>query len=208
MRHPIAAFALFCLVAPPIAAASETYVTEVEVGGVQRSIVVGKPNRGALIFGMQLPESGADHFTWDFPRRKLPNRGWRRWGADTAIARTLAVLAELRAASPQAPRVGIADLSRPGGGPFGRRFGGLGHASHQNGLDVDVLYPRRDRRERAAGKPRLVDRRLAQDLVDRFIRAGARFVFVGRRVKLVGPKRVVQRLPHHEDHLHVRWPPR
>ena len=42
---------------------------------------------------------------------------------------------------------------------FGRRFGGLGHASHQNGLDVDVYYPRIDGRELRAlhagpGRPR------------------------------------------------------
>ena len=49
-----------------------------------------------------------------------------------------------RAANPGAPRVGVADLSRPKGGVFDRRYGGDGHASHQNGLDIDILYPRKD----------------------------------------------------------------
>jgi murein endopeptidase len=106
-----------------------------------------------------------------------------------------------------APRVGIADLSRPHGGTFGARFGGLGHASHQNGLDADVLYPRTDRRELRAYAPRLVDRALAQDLVDRFVAAGARYVFVGPRFGLRGRRGVVQQLVHHDDHLHVRISP-
>ena len=45
------------------------------------------------------------------------------------------------------------DLSRTHGGKFGRNFGGLGHASHQNGLDADILYPRKDGTERARPSP-------------------------------------------------------
>ena len=59
----------------------------------------------------------------------------------------LRVLDEYAAANPEAPRVGIGDLSRPNGGVFDERFGGRGHASHQNGLDVDVYYPRLDGQE-------------------------------------------------------------
>jgi hypothetical protein len=77
----------------------------------------------------------------------------------------LAAVARYREAHPEAPRVGIGDLSRPNGGVFDERYGGLGHASHQNGLDVDVYYPRADGTERRAYKPALVDRRLAQALV-------------------------------------------
>ncbi len=100
----------------------------------------------------------------------------------------------------------VGDLSRPQGGVFDRRYGGLGHASHQNGLDVDVYYPRRDGLPLAPVRPGQVDRRLAQDLVDRFVAAGAEKVFVGPRLGLRGPRRVVQRLVHHNDHLHVRIP--
>jgi murein endopeptidase len=115
------------------------------------------------------------------------------------------VISEYRAANPGAPRVGIADLSRPHGGDFGKRFGGLGHASHQNGIDVDILYPRRDLLELRPSKVTQIDRSLAQDLVDRFVAAGAEFVFVGPRTKLTGPKKVVQPLVFHDDHLHVRF---
>jgi len=156
--------------------------------------------------GVQLPDEGRDFFTWDPINRMSPNREWRRWGTDRLVRTVLDVLAAYRTANPDAPRVGIGDLSRPHGGHFGREFGGLGHVSHQNGLDVDVYYPRRDRREREARSPAMVDQRLSQDLVDRFVAAGARYVFTGPRLSLRGPRRIVQELAHHDDHLHVRLP--
>ena len=171
------------------------------------SIAVGETNDGALIYGVRLAAAGKNFFTWDPVRRRVPNRPWRRWTADGTLAIILRVLARFRAAHPGTPRIGIADLSRPQGGKFGRRFGGLGHASHQNGLDADVLYPRTDRRERWAKHPSQINRSLAQDLVRRFVRAGAEYVFVGPRTGLKGPKRIVQRLVHHDDHMHVRFPP-
>ena len=121
---------------------------------------------------------------------------------------TLKVIRDYRAAHPGAPRVGVGDLSRPRGGDFGPRFGLPGHVSHQNGLDVDVYYPRKDRRERPPRTAAQVDRRLAQDLVDRFVRAGASVVFVGPNVRLTGPPEIVQVLAHHDNHLHLRIPRR
>jgi murein endopeptidase len=118
----------------------------------------------------------------------------------------LRVTREYRAANPDAPRVGIGDLSRPAGGRFGREFGGLGHGSHQNGLDVDVWYPRLDGLERRPLRASQVDRRLAQDLLDRFVEAGAETVYAGPSLRLRGPRRIVVPLVHHDDHLHVRIP--
>ena len=117
----------------------------------------------------------------------------------------LVVLGEFAAAHPDAPRIGVGDLSRPHGGDFGPRYGLPGHVSHQNGLDADVYYPRLDRRERAPLRPAQIDRRLAQDLVDRFVAAGAIRVFVGPSTGLRGPPSVVQALAHHDNHLHVRF---
>jgi murein endopeptidase len=76
--------------------------------------------------------------------------------------------------------------------------------SHQNGLDVDVYYPRLDERERAPLRIEQVDLRLAQRLVDLFVRAGAARVFVGPNTGLHGPPGVVQVLAGHDNHLHVR----
>jgi murein endopeptidase len=206
-----AVVALTVLLASAAAAAGadpgvETGTEQGEIAA-HRSIAAGLPYDGALFYGLKLPPEGEDHFTWDPVLNRKPNRPWRRWTADGTLAIVLGVLARFRDAHPAAPRVGIADLSRPRGGKFGRRYGGLGHASHQNGLDADILYPRSDGRERRAARPALIDDALAQDLVRRFVRAGAEFVFVGPRTGLRGPKRIVQVLVHHDDHMHVRFPP-
>jgi len=159
---------------------------------------------GRLRRGVQLPAEGIDWFTWDPVLKRSPNREWRRWGTDRLVHTILDVLAAYRLANPFAPRVGIGDLSRRHGGDFGARFGGLGHASHQNGLDVDVYYPRTDGLERRAYLPSQVDRALSQQLVDRFVAAGARTVYTGPSLRLHGPRKVVAALVHHDDHLHVR----
>jgi murein endopeptidase len=171
-----------------------------------RSRALGKPWRGRLVDGTQLPAYGVGYMTWDGVLHRVPNRDWRRWATTTLVTLVERVSAEFQAAHPGAPLVLVGDLSRPQGGAFDRRYGGLGHASHQNGLDVDVYYPRRDGLPLAPIRLGQVDRRLAQDLVDRFVAAGAEKVFVGPRVGLRGPRRVVQRLVHHDDHLHVRIP--
>jgi murein endopeptidase len=160
--------------------------------------------RGQLVAGVRLAAEGTTFFTWDPIRKRSPNRPWRRWGTDRLVGTLLTVLDEFAAAHPGAPRIGVGDLSRPNGGDFGPRYGRPGHVSHQNGLDADLYYPRRDRRERAPRSPAQIDRALAQDLVDRFVRAGAVKVFVGPRTGLRGDPSIVQALRHHDNHLHVR----
>jgi murein endopeptidase len=173
----------------------------------RQSVPVGLWWAGKLRRGVQLPAEGPDWFTWDPVLKRRPGRGWRRWGTDRLVRTLVDVLREYRLANPFAPRVGIGDLSRRHGGDFGVRFGGLGHMSHQNGLDADVYYPRADGLARRPYKSSQVDRALAQDLVDRFVAAGARTVYVGPSLGLKGPRRVVEPLVHHDDHLHVRLNP-
>jgi murein endopeptidase len=170
------------------------------------SRAIGLPWWGRLSRGVLLPAEGPDWFTWDPVLNRKPDRPWRRYGTDALVRTVLHVVREYRAANPDVPRVGIGDLSRPRGGPFGRAYGGLGHASHQNGLDVDVWYPRLDGLERRPMRPSQVDRALAQDLVDRFADAGAEVIYVGPSLRLRGPRRVVRLLAHHDDHLHIRIP--
>jgi murein endopeptidase len=99
----------------------------------------------------------------------------------------------------------VGDFSLPTGGPFGREYGGPGHSSHQNGLDVDVYYPRIDQAETVVGTRFEANFVVSQELVERFVAAGAYRVFVGRRTPLRGPTPTVQRLALHENHLHVRF---
>ena len=155
---------------------------------------------------MQLPAQRGRFLTWDPVLRRSPNRPWRRWGTDRLVRTLLDVAHEFGATHPDAPRVLIGDLSRPHGGDFGVRFGPIGHASHQNGLDADVYYPREDERERAPKDATEIDRRLSQALVDLFVAHGAQVVFVGPGTGLMGPPGRVQTLANHDNHLHVRLP--
>jgi murein endopeptidase len=170
----------------------------------RHSVAVGLPEAGSLKRGVLLPPEGAHYFTWDPIRTRQPNRASRRWGTDDLLRTTLRVIRGYAAAHPGAPRVGIGDLSRRHGGDFGPQYGGLGHATHQNGLDIDVYYPLRDEAERSPLSVDEVNLRLAQDLVDRFVRAGAVQVYVGPNTGLTGPPGVVEAIPYHDNHLHVR----
>jgi D-alanyl-D-alanine carboxypeptidase len=174
----------------------------------RHSIALGTHTAGRLVHGVQLPSEGRHFFTWDPVKLRAPNRGYRRFATDRLLRIVLRVVREYAADHPGAPRVGIGDLSRPHGGDFGPQFGALGHASHQNGLDADIYYPRLDRLEEEPRHSRQIDRALAQDLVDRFVHAGAEYVFVGPRTGLTGPHRIVQALAHHDNHMHVRIPAR
>jgi murein endopeptidase len=165
----------------------------------RNSFALGAPAQGRLVRGVLLPAEGTHYFSWDPVLKQVPNRARRRWGTDRLVRTLLDVIRGYAAAHPEAPRVGIGDLSKPGGGPFGPV-----HATHQNGLDADVYYPRRDRRERPPRLVSQIDRRLAQDLVDRFAAAAADLVYVGPNTGFTGPAGVVQVLWNHDNHLHVR----
>jgi len=160
----------------------------------------GLPYSGSLTAGTQLPVEGPDWVTWNPLEDTVPNRPQRLYGNEHTIRTILSVLAAYRAANPQAPRVVVGDISFRGGGPMEE------HLSHQNGLDVDVYYPRLDRALRAPVATRQIDLTLAQDLLDRFVAAGAQMVFVGYSTRLHGPHRVVIPYPNHENHMHVRFP--
>ena len=68
-----------------------------------------------------------------------------------------------------------------------------------------MYYPRSDGTERAPRGAGQIDRRLSQELVDRFLAAGAALVLVGPSTGLTGPR--VGVLANHDNHLHVRLGP-
>lgn len=161
----------------------------------------GLPYAGHLVGGTQLPVTGPDWVTWDPVTDSVPNLPSRLYGNPHTIRTVISVIAAYRAAHPNAARVVVGDISRRGGGPLDE------HVSHQNGLDVDVYYPRRDHLLRAPIAVGQIDHRLAQDLLDRFVRAGAQMIFVGFSTGLHGPGGVVIPYPNHDNHMHVRFPP-
>jgi hypothetical protein len=163
---------------------------------------IGLPYGGSLSHGTQLPVKGADWVTWNPITDSRPNAPKRLYGDERTIRAILSVTRAYRAAHPHAPRVVIGDISREGGGSMDD------HASHQNGLDVDVYFPRLDRALRAPTTAGEIDHRLAQDLLKRFVAVGAQMIFVGYSTGLHGPAGVVIPYPGHEYHMHVRLPPR
>jgi hypothetical protein len=168
----------------------------------RHSRAVGVPHGGQLVAGVALPRRGPDWVTWDPVRDRVPNRANRLYGTDALVRMLLDVIADYRAAHPAAPKVVVGDLSRSGGGDIDE------HVSHENGLDVDVYYPRRDGKLRPPALAAQVDRRLAQDLLDRFVAAGAQVVFVGYSTPFRGSRDVVVPYPNHDNHMHVRIPAR
>lgn len=172
----------------------------------RESIALGLPmSGGRLVNGVQLPSSGPGFSTWDPVLKRVPNRHWRRHGHDDVVRTLLKIIDNYRETFPDAPPLLIGDLSRPRGGDFGKRWGSLGHASHQNGLDIDVYYPRTDGELRRATKPPQVNPRIAQWLVDQFVATKPQYVFIGPSLNLKGPAGMVQPLVNHDDHLHIRY---
>jgi hypothetical protein len=164
----------------------------------RNSQAVGVPHAGLLVDGVRLPAKSADWVTWDPALNRVPNRPNRLYGTDRLVRMVLDVIGAYRVAHPNAPRVVIGDLSRRQGGEIDE------HVSHENGLDVDVYYPRRDGKARPPRTVSQVDLRLAQDLLDRFVAAGAQVVFVGYSTPFRGPSGVIARWPGHDNHMHVR----
>ncbi len=90
---------------------------------------VGKPHRGKLVRGVQLPRDSAYY-------RRRPSRAY---GTQHTIDHTRAAIATVRRLVPRARKVAIGDISAKNGGSLS------GHRSHQSGRDVDIgLYFKRN----------------------------------------------------------------
>lgn len=167
-----------------------------------RSVALGTPTDGHLRHGVRLPARASALRTWDPILHRSPSRAWRRNGTDRLVATLRRVARAHARAHPHAPPLLVGDLSRPRGGDFGPRYGIIGHASHQNGLDADVYYPRADGRAEPPGSLAEADRALSRSLVRRFARAGASLIYLSPGLGLGGG--VLAPIGGHEDHLHVR----
>lgn len=164
----------------------------------RESRAIGLPYAGRLVDAVHLPAAGPGWVTWDPVLDRVPNRASRLYGTDALVRLVLGVIGEYRVGHPDAPPVVVGDLSRRRGGDIDE------HVSHENGLDVDIYYPRLDGRARPPTRVAQIDFALAQDLLDRFLAAGVQVVFVGQHADLHGPSDRVVPYPEHDNHMHVR----
>lgn len=192
---------------------------------VKKGQSVGKPQRGSLTGGVQLPSDRA------YYRRRTA----RAYGASHTVEYTRQAIATVRARYPKIHRLAIGDLSHDGGGALS------GHRSHQSGRDVDVgLYYRRKPsgypKEFAPGTAKNLHLGATWELVNaligtRKLAGGVEHIFLDyelqgllyKYAKEQGVKRsllaevfqyprgkghagtLIQHVPAHHDHLHIRY---
>jgi hypothetical protein len=168
-----------------------------------QSVAVGTRENGRLVRGVPFPPAGKNHYTWDVVNGSSPNPRDRRYGTDYVVRSVLRAVRRYRRRHPDAPKVGIADLSRPRGGEFGGQ-----NQTHENGLVVAVLYPRSDGGEGEAAVVEGVNRQLAQALLDEFARAGATTVSLDPRIGLTPRRGIRQSGSSIEPRMHVGFPKR
>ncbi len=166
----------------------------------QNSVAHGGANAGWLQRGVLLPKEGPGFYTYNPNTQSYPNAANRRYGTDRLVRDLVALGKWWEANYPDAPRLGIGDLSWRTGGRIDN------HASHQNGLDVDIRLPRRDGKEGGAGPWNYSPER-TQAVVDWWMaRGGVEYIFYGPNLQVRGNGRVMV-WPNHDDHLHIRIRP-
>src|SRR4051794_5076101 len=131
------------------------------------SVSVGSPGNGRLVHGVLFPARGPDHFPWNFREQRIGGSDRTRWGNCRVVRAVLEGLAVYRRRDPQAPLVAVGDMSLRRGGDIDH------HSTHENGRQIDLYYPRRDRTLREPHTVAQVDMRRARELVDAMLDAGA-----------------------------------
>ncbi len=169
------------------------------------SMALGLPYSGRLVRGVELPAEGPAWITFDSALRRSPSRGFRRNGTATLLRGILRLTAAYRRHTGH--RLVIGDVARPAGGFFGAEYGGAGHASHQNGLDVDIYWPRIDDREIPPDGVSEIDVAEAQYFIDATIRLmHPQLLVIGPNVRVRAHGVPVEINAAHDDHIHIRIP--
>lgn len=117
---------------------------------------VGKPNRGRLVNGVQLPAN--DLYTIRDPDKA--------WGSSHAIEQLQKTIATWRRDTGFAGPLVIGAISRRGGGRF------RPHRSHQSGRDVDIRLPKKAGASLRSNDPSDIDWRASWGLVKAFVDSG------------------------------------
>jgi murein endopeptidase len=192
-RSPLLAFVLVLLTLAPNARADALPDCR-----EHPSRAIGSPGDGRLEHGVLFPAAGPDHFAWNFREQRIGGSARTRWGQCRVVCAVLRGLAAYRRRNPTAPPVAVGDLSLRHGGEID------GHSTHENGRQVDLYLPRRDRRLREPHTVAQVDLRLTGELVRTMLDAGAHTVLIGPRIR-IRPASGVVRWPNHDDHLHAMF---
>ena len=144
-------------VSDPETAEGETPVAKPDKLSIRgNAISVGKPNRGRLQNGVQLPES--EHYTLRDPERS--------YGSSHAVTVIHDAIAAFRLDTGYKGEIKIADLSKKGGGRL------RPHGSHQSGRDADIRLPRRRGASKDDSSISAIDWDLSWALVKAFIDSG------------------------------------
>jgi murein endopeptidase len=215
MSRLIALAVLSCMVAPAAAGGAVAQVEPVRSSDAARprpapeparaklpncrrhlSRSIGSPGEGRLVHGALFPATGPDHFAWNFRQQRIGGSDRTRWGNCRVVRAVLRGIGRYRRRNPDAPPVAVGDMSLRHGGPVD------GHATHQNGRQIDLYYPRRDHRWREPHTVAQVDMRLSRQLVRAVLSVGAKLVLIGPHIGMPTSARVIH-WPHHDDHLHA-----
>ena len=163
-----------------------------------RSRSIGSPGNGRLVQGVLFPATGPDHFAWNWRARRMGGSDRTRWGHCRVVRAVLLGLAASRDRNPDAPPVAVGDMGWRHGGEID------GHSTHENGRQIDLYLPRRDRERREPHTVGQVDMRLSRELVRAMLDAGADQVLIGPHIR-IGALAHVIRWPGHDDHLHAMF---
>jgi murein endopeptidase len=191
---------LLCLAAVLLLGAADSALAQPNLPDCRRHLSrsIGTPGSGHLANGVLFPATGPDHFTWNFREQQIGGSDRTRWGNCRVVRAVLRGLSEYRRRNPEAPPVAVGDMSLRHGGEID------GHSTHENGRQVDLYFPRRDRGLREPHTVGQVDLQLTRELVRAILRAGAYRVLIGPRIRIRTPAQVI-RWPHHDDHLHAMF---
>ncbi len=158
------------------------------------SLARGNVSSGTLTNGLRIANSGTGFQYWwggDTPDSD-------NWGTLELINLVEKVAREWRRLYPDYPLITSMDMSRQSGGYFG---GNPPHTSHQNGLDVDVRYIRKDGYSSGVTtNSSNYSRTRTQELINLFFKFGNIIVIYSADTELQG----ITYEADHNDHFHVR----
>jgi hypothetical protein len=181
----------------------------------------GERDNGSLIGAVSLPDPGIGYYQF----RSGDVKDTDDWSCSCTV---INAIVNVGINWGRTPFIGIGDLSQgPSGGSFPP------HSSHQNGLDIDIRYVRSDNKPSVMLDPETLnnsweygytfglhdastfDRQATIDLMELFFIEGADKIYVDDRAGihthdfpdyLRARGIVVESLPSHQHHFHVRFP--